>query len=84
MRVAIATLNLVVFVSVEVPDRVAASEASRFRRQVDAALGEGLVADGWGLDAAVREVQGSVHERVKKVLVRLTVLEPATRCRSVP
>src|SRR4029078_3359188 len=62
---AMASLDLVVFVAIERPDRISVGEFEhpRLRRRVDAALREILVADAWGLGAHVLEVNGTPDER---------------------
>jgi hypothetical protein len=67
---AIQRLDLVVFVPVEIPDRVAlpASEDADLRRRVDEELHAFVVADRWGLEAATIEVTGTLRERVQRVL----------------
>lgn len=73
---ALASLDRIVFVPVERPDRVhvGASEGRRLRRRVDALLREILVDDGWGLGLAVVEVHGSPSERAQQVL-RATAMQ---------
>jgi predicted ATPase len=70
---AIATLDLVVFVPIERPDRisVSAAERPRLRRRVDLALREILVEDTWGLSPQVLEVSGTPADRARQVLARL-------------
>ena len=68
---AIATLDLLVFVPIERPDRIETREASRLRRRVDTALRAGLLADDWGFDATILEVNGSPDERVAQILARI-------------
>jgi predicted ATPase len=69
---AMSTLDLVVFVPVEDPDRIdpSAIEHRRLRRRADDALREIVVEDTWGFIPAVIEVTGSAEERVKQVLDR--------------
>jgi hypothetical protein len=71
---AIATLDLLVFVPIERPDRIAAPEAARLRRRVDTVLRAGVMADEWALGAPVLEVGGLPGERVAQVLARLVML----------
>ena len=68
---AIATLDLLVFVPIERPDRIAAPEATRLRRRVDTALRGGLLADDWGFGATILEVTGSLDERVAQILAHI-------------
>lgn len=78
---ATTTLDLLVFVPIERPDRIAAPEAGRLRRRVDAALRAGLVAAEWGLRPTVLAVRGPPGARAAQVLAHLATL-PATRHRS--
>src|SRR4030095_7928958 len=70
---AIATLDLVVFVPIERPDRitVSAAERPRLRRRVDLALREILVEDTWGLGALVSDVSGTPADREHQWLARI-------------
>jgi predicted ATPase len=68
VRAALNALDLIVFVPIERPDRIAASDAARLRRRVDAALRAGLVEDEWGLGGRVFEVRGTPGERTRQVL----------------
>lgn len=81
---AMAALDLIVFVPVERPDRIAAPEAGRLRRRVDAELRAGLAADEWGLGRPVLEVGGTLGERVQQVLARLALLPRADRRHGAP
>jgi predicted ATPase len=75
---ALATLDLIVFVPIERPDRIAAErEASRLRRRVDATLRAALVGDEWGLGLEVLEVRGTPGERAQQVLARLAAISAA-------
>ena len=67
---AMRTLDLVVFVPVEDPDRIhpSAIEHRRFRRRADDALREIVVEDTWGFIPDVIEVSGPTEERVNQVL----------------
>jgi predicted ATPase len=66
---ALSTLDLVVFVPIERPDRIETQgENSRLRRRVDGLLREGLAEDGWGFGAAVLRVSGAPAERVRQVI----------------
>ncbi|GHG77171.1 AAA family ATPase [Comamonas sp. JC664] len=73
VRSAVQTLDLIVFVPVEEPDRIRlrAREDLHMRTAVDEAL-SGLLNDdphAWGVE--VLAVQGSTNARVKQVLERL-------------
>jgi len=70
---ALATLDLVVFVPIERPDRVDVAEAPRLRRRVDRILHEMLVDDSAGFDVRVITVSGTVAQRVEQVLAQLAV-----------
>jgi len=65
---AITSLDLLVFVPIERPDRIAGAEAGRLRRRVDAALEAGLVAGEWGLGVPVLAVSGPPRARAAQVL----------------
>jgi AAA domain-containing protein len=69
---AMRTLDLVVFVPVEDPDRIdpSAIEHRRLRRRADDALREIVVEDTWGFMPPVVEVTGTTDARVKQVLDR--------------
>jgi predicted ATPase len=69
---AMRTLDLVVFVPVEDPDRIdpSAIEHRRLRRRADDALREIVVEDTWGFMPPVIEVTGPAAARVKQVLDR--------------
>src|SRR5688572_22336612 len=74
---AIDSLDLIVFVPIERPDRidVPASEGRRLRHRVDAILRDILIEDTWGLGARVVEVSGSPDHRVRQVLSHAQHLE---------
>ena len=69
---AMATLDLVIFVPIEHPERIdaAAFEWPGLRRRADDALREIVVEDTWGIIPGVIEVAGTTEERVKQVLDR--------------
>jgi predicted ATPase len=71
---AMSSLDLVVFVPIERPDRIdiPEDEGRRLRKRVDAILREILVDDGWGLDARVLEVRGTPDDRARQVLRHVT------------
>lgn len=74
VREAMATLDLVVFVPIEQPDRVRVTrgeDAGGWREPVDEKLREILVEDALELALEVLEVSGSVGHRVDAVLQRL-------------
>jgi predicted ATPase len=75
VREAFATLDLIVFVPIERPERIAVPrEETRLRRRVDGLLREALVADGWGLGGEVLTVSGAPGERVTQVIERLVAV----------
>lgn len=67
-REALALVDLVVFVPIEQPDRLAGTESPRLRRRVDRILREMLIEASWGFDLRVAEVRGSPEERANQVL----------------
>src|SRR5215831_10579764 len=71
---ALATLDLVVYVPVERPDRVHAPEAPRLRRRVDAVLRDMLVNQAWGFAVPVVEVGGTLHQRTTQLAAHLGAL----------
>jgi len=72
---AVERLDLIVFVSVEDPDRIviAESENAVLRRRVDEELREILLEDRWGLGVEVLEVTGTIRERVRQVLAAINI-----------
>lgn len=72
---AMSTLDLVVFVPIEQPDRVGGMEAPRLRRRVDEILREMLVENAWSFDASVLEVHGTPRERADQVRAHLSHLK---------
>jgi hypothetical protein len=71
-REALATLDLVVFVPIEDPDRIESSDPEdRLRGKVDAILREMLVDDSYGLGVPVVEVHGSPLLRTQQLLAIL-------------
>jgi len=71
---ALATLDLVVYVPVERPDRVHAPEAPRLRRRVDALLRDMLVNQAWGFAVPVVEARGTLNQRTAQLVTRLGAL----------
>ena len=67
---AMRTLDLVVFVPIEHPERIdpSAIERPRLRRRADDALREIVVEDTWGFIPDAIEVSGTTEERVNQVL----------------
>jgi predicted ATPase len=74
VRDAVATLDLVVFVPIEVRDRIALSASdddADTRSAVDEKLREILLEDGYELGLHVVEVRGELERRVQTVLREL-------------
>jgi predicted ATPase len=72
-RTAMERLDLVVYVPIEVPDRVAVPAAERaLRRRVDEQLREILVEDRWSFGVQVLEVTGSPLARARAVAASVT------------
>ena len=73
LRDAIGSLDLVVVVPIETPDRIAVPghEDRRLRRQVDERLKTLTLEDGLGLDVATLEVTGDLDQRVRAVMALL-------------
>ncbi|MGV3709882.1 MAG: ATP-binding protein [Gemmatimonas sp.] len=65
---AMKRLDLVVFVPIESPDRIANAERPKLRRRVDTALREMLIDDAWGFGVRCVEATGSVAERAREVV----------------
>lgn len=72
IREAVASLRLVVFVPIEVPDQVHVpdDEYPGLRRRVDRQLRSLLLDDAWGLGLDALEVSGPVSTRVAQVTAR--------------
>jgi thymidylate kinase len=73
VQAAIRTLDVVVFLPIEVPDRIVLplSEDAEYRRRVDAKLREILLEDSFDFAVAVLEVTGSPKELVERVLAHI-------------
>lgn len=72
VRESAARLDLIGFVPIETPDRVAVPRAqAALRAEVDAALREILVDDAYGLGVDVITIEGAPEARVRQVLARL-------------
>ena len=74
---AMQRLDLIVFVPVEEPDRVAVSGSEHpvLRRQVDEELREILLEDRWSFGVEVLEVSGALDERVRQVMAGISGAE---------
>jgi hypothetical protein len=69
VRDAVAMLDLIVFVPIEHPDRVAVPRSqARLRADVDAALSDIIVDDAYGLGFAVITAEGTPDARVRHVV----------------
>ncbi|WP_338868583.1 AAA family ATPase [Myxococcus stipitatus] len=85
VRGALQSLDLIVWVGIEQPDRIAlsSSEDEDLRLAVDEKLRELLLDDPYALEVEVLVVEGAPRARAKQVLQRIT--QPAdTRSRSSP
>ena len=68
----IATLDLLVFVPIEEPDRVAVPRSQvRLRAEVDATLRDIVVDDAYGLEVDVITVAGAPGTRLQQVVARV-------------
>jgi hypothetical protein len=69
---AMARLDLVVFCSIERPDRIGVEAAGRaWRRRVDGELRDIIMGDRWNWQIATVEVAGDPDDRVRQVLAAL-------------
>ena len=77
VRETMQTLDLVVFVPIESPDRVrvAKHELPRLRRKVDAALRDLLLDDALDLGMRTIEVRGTTAERASQVRAAIAVAD---------
>jgi len=76
IREQMATLDLVVFVPIEEPERIAVPRSqARLRAKVDAVLRELVVDDAYGLELAVLEVTGTPAARLRAVQAQLEQME---------
>ena len=72
IREAMATLDLVVFVPVETPDRLPVDlREQRLRARVDGALRELVLDDALDLGVETLEVRGAVEARLRQALAHL-------------
>jgi predicted ATPase len=72
-RQSMSTLDMVVFVPVERPDRIAAAdEDDRLRAKVDRMLRKVLLDDSLDLGMEVIEVEGTLQQRVQAVLSHIS------------
>ena len=70
VRTAVGKLDLIVFLQIEEPDRIAlpSSQEALYRQQVDEKLKEILLDDPFRLEVYVLEVSGSLQDRADQVL----------------
>ena len=70
VRTAMKKLDLVVFLSIEHPDRIVLplSQDVEYRQRVDEILKEIILENPYGFDVDVLEVAGSLQKRVNRVL----------------
>lgn len=73
VRIAVETLDLIVFLPIERRDRIPlpSSEDAEFRTLVDEKLREILLESLFGFDVAVVEATGPLQERVRQVMAYL-------------
>ncbi len=73
VRKAMQRLDLIVFVPVENPDRIGASEPEEdeLRRRVDEVLREAVLDDPWEFGVEAIEVTGTSRDRARQVLAHL-------------
>jgi hypothetical protein len=72
VRTAAATLDLIVFVPVEDPDRVVVPRSqARLRSEVDMALRDLILDDAWGLEFEVVIAAGAPEARLRAVVAHL-------------
>jgi hypothetical protein len=64
---ALESLDLVVYVPIEQPDRITHPELPRLRRRVDAILREMFVSQAWGWTIPCIEVRGAPSQRATQV-----------------
>jgi hypothetical protein len=79
VRSAMQRLDLIVYVPIESPDRVAGSgrDEDGLRVRVDEQLRDILIGDRWDIGAQVIEVSGPVRERVRQVMAQVAGVEPS-------
>jgi predicted ATPase len=69
---SVAELDMIVFVPIEEPDRIAVSHSdARLRDEVDAVLRDMIVDDAYGLGFDVVTASGAVAERLRQALACL-------------
>ena len=74
---ALSTIDLIVFVPIEQPDRISPGISyARQRNRVDELLREMLMDDSYGFARPVIEVHGSVEARARQVTSARSALQP--------
>jgi predicted ATPase len=75
MRVAMRTLDLVIYVPIEAPDRIdlPLSQDAAYRQRVDEKLREIILENSFDFDVDVLEVTGSLQARVERVLAHMSI-----------
>jgi predicted ATPase len=72
---AMESIDLVIFVPIEEPDRVRVTpELPRLRKRVNALLREMLIEDSWGWGVPVLEVRGAMEDRVRQVVAHIATI----------
>ncbi len=74
VRDAMQQIDLVIFVPIEDPDRMTASDHGRLRRCVNEELQDIVLEDRWSFGVPAIDVAGSPGERVRQVLAYLRKL----------
>ena len=74
VQAALDELDLIVFVPIEDPDRIAVASEEDARTEVDALLKDILLEGRHSLEVEVMEVSGTLSARVKQVLTHLRTL----------
>ena len=72
-RAALCTLDFVVYVGIDHPDRIAAVEMPKLRRKVDRIIAEMFLDNSWDFNVPVVQVHGSSLERLEQVMERIRV-----------
>ncbi|HEY0930137.1 MAG TPA: AAA family ATPase, partial [Gemmatimonas sp.] len=65
---AMQSLDLVVFVPIEEPDRMSPMDLPKLRRRVDRLLREMVVEQTWGFEVPVLVVRGTIEQRADQVM----------------
>lgn len=68
---ALNTLDLVVYVPIERPDRLPDADLPRLRRRVDRVLREMFIDQTWGWTIPCLEVHGTMHQRADQVVAHM-------------